>query len=133
MKDLQRTAYLMSKTSAQALKPSLTEVAFVGRSNAGKSSLLNALCVHKGLADVSKTPGRTRMINVYAAGHLRWLVDLPGYGFSMGSDELRKTWATMIEAYLTSRPSMQAIIVVFDSAVGPQKMDLEMVQWLKAN
>jgi GTP-binding protein len=112
------------------MKPSIAEVAFVGRSNAGKSSLLNALCEHKGLADVSKTPGRTRLINIYAAAHRRWLIDLPGYGFAMGSPELRKTWADMIETYLTSRPSLKAVILMFDSEVGIQPSDREMWTWL---
>src|SRR5204862_898261 len=126
MKDLRRTQYLLSETHPDALKPATSEVAFVGRSNVGKSSLLNALCEHKGLADVSKMPGRTRMINVYAAAHLRWLIDLPGYGFALGSDELRKRWAAMIEQYLTCRRSLQAVILMFDSWVGPRPMDHQM-------
>jgi GTP-binding protein len=131
MKDLlRRSQYLLSETVPGALRPSISEVAFVGRSNVGKSSLLNALCDHKGLADVSKMPGRTRMINVYAAAHLRWLIDLPGYGFALGSDELRKTWAAMIEQYLTSRKTLRAVLVLFDSKIGPQPMDHEMREWL---
>src|ERR1043165_3126680 len=127
MKDLlRRSQFLYSEIRPEALKPSLSEVAFVGRSNAGKSSLLNALCEHKGLADVSKMPGRTRSINVYAAAHGRWLVDLPGYGFAFGPTEERKKWADMIEGYLTSRPMMRAVILMFDSNVGPQTSDFEM-------
>src|SRR6185295_15908622 len=134
MKDLlRRSQYLLSETHPKALKRSNSEVAFVGRSNVGKSSLLNALCEHKGLADVSKLPGRTRMINVYAAGHLRWLIDLPGYGFAVGSDELRKRWADMIEQYLTCRPSLRAVLVLFDSQVGPQPLDHQMREWLTAH
>ncbi len=134
MKDLlRRSQYLFSETQPEALKPSKSEVAFVGRSNVGKSSLLNALCEHKGLADVSKMPGRTRLINVYAPAHLRWLIDLPGYGFAMGSDELRKRWAAMIEQYLTSRPSLRAVILMFDSNVGPMPMDHQMREWLTAH
>src|SRR5882672_10752000 len=127
MKDLlRRSQYLFSETHPEALRPSKTEVAFVGRSNVGKSSLLNALCEHKGLADVSKLPGRTRMINVYAAAHLRWLIDLPGYGFALAPREILKTWPAMIEKYLTTRPSLQAIIVLIDSQVGPAPMDHQM-------
>jgi GTP-binding protein len=134
MKDLlRRTQFLYSETRPENLRPSTSEVAFVGRSNAGKSSLLNALCEHKGLADVSKMPGRTRTINVYAAAHLRWLIDLPGYGFALGSDELRKTWAKMIETYLTSRRTLRTIFVLFDSQIGPQSLDFDMVGWLKAH
>jgi GTP-binding protein len=131
MKDLlRRTQFLVSETDSQALKPSTAEVAFVGRSNVGKSSLLNALCEKKGLADVSKLPGRTRQINVYAAAHLRWLIDLPGYGFALGSDELRKTWAAMIEKYLSSRRSLRAIYVLFDCQEGPKSLDHTMLKWL---
>jgi GTP-binding protein len=132
MRDLQRAIYLLSETRAEKLKPSLSEVAFVGRSNVGKSSLLNALCNHKGLADVSKMPGRTRMINVYAAAHGRWLIDLPGYGFAMGSDELRKRWSEMIEQYLVSRRTLRTVFVLFDSQVGPMPMDFQMREWLVA-
>jgi len=78
-------------------------------------------------------PGRTRMINVYAAAHLRWIIDLPGYGFAMGSDALRKTWSDMIEQYLTSRRSLRAVFLLFDSQVGPMPMDHQMRAWLTAN
>ena len=134
MKDLlRRSQFLLSETHPEALKPSTSEVAFVGRSNVGKSSLLNALCEHKSLADVSKLPGRTRMINVYAAAHLRWIIDLPGYGFAMGSDELRKRWSAMIEQYLTSRRSLRAVFLLFDSQVGPMPMDHQMREWRTAH
>jgi GTP-binding protein len=134
MKDLlRRTQFLFSTTDSRTMRPSLAEVAFVGRSNVGKSSLLNALCEHKGLADVSRMPGRTRMINVYAAAHGRWLIDLPGYGFALGPTELRKSWAVMIETYLTTRPSLRAVIFMFDSHVGPQPADFEMREWLAAH
>jgi GTP-binding protein len=134
MKDLlRRSQYLLSETHPEALRPSISEVAFVGRSNVGKSSLLNALCDHKGLADVSKMPGRTRMINVYAAAHLRWLIDLPGYGFAMGSDDLRQRWAAMIEQYLSGRPTLRTVFVVFDSQLGPKALDHQMLEWLVAH
>ncbi len=129
---LRRTQFLCSETQPEQLRPSLAEVAFVGRSNSGKSSLLNALCEQKGLADVSKEPGRTRKLNIYAAAHGRWLVDMPGYGFAFGPSEERTEWLGMIQKYLTSRPKLQAIVLMFDSEVGPKKTDLEMRDWIAA-
>lgn len=131
MKDLlRRTQFLTSTMDSKTLKPSLSEVAFVGRSNVGKSSLLNILCEHKGLADVSKLPGRTRDINVYAAAHGRWIIDLPGYGFAQGPTDLRKSWESMIKQYLTSRPKLRAVVLMFDTELGPKPADIEMRQWL---
>ena len=129
---LRRAEYLLSETEPQRLEPARAEVAFIGRSNVGKSSLLNTLCQHNGLANVSKTPGRTRMINVFAVDPLRWLVDLPGYGYAVGPVESREGWSAMIEAYLTCRPSLRAIFLLIDSKVGPTKLDHQMRDWLKA-
>jgi GTP-binding protein len=107
-------------------------VAFIGRSNVGKSSFLNALCQKRGLAIVSKTPGRTRSINVFAVDHLRWLVDLPGYGYATGPVSSREGWSAMIEGYLTSRPSLRGLFLLIDSKVGPTQLDHQMRMWLKA-
>ena len=89
---LDNVRYLLSETDPGRLGPCLAEVAFVGRSNVGKSTLLNSIC-RRSLASVSSTPGRTRAINVFLAGHDRWLVDLPGYGFASGPREERDSWA----------------------------------------
>ncbi len=130
---LRETRFILSETDPQKLKPAHAEVAFIGRSNVGKSSFLNALCHRNGLAMVSKTPGRTRMINVFEVGHFRWLVDLPGYGFASGPASSRAGWAKMIEDYLTIRPTLRGIFLLIDSQVGPTRLDHEMRAWLNAH
>lgn len=123
--------FLKSETDPSRLGPCAAEVAFVGRSNVGKSSLLNAVC-RRDLARVSNTPGRTRTINVFAAAADRWLVDLPGYGFASGPEAERQTWAGMIEGYLSGRPSLRMVFSLIDAKVGPTKLDLQMLDWLEA-
>jgi GTP-binding protein len=112
----------------------LSEVAFVGRSNVGKSSLLNALCRHKKLARTSGNPGCTRTINVFSTGRPGvWLVDLPGYGFARGMDDnTRRQWKGMMEHYLTERAQLRCVYVLIDAKVGPTELDLQMLQWLGA-
>jgi GTP-binding protein len=123
--------YLKSETDPSRLGACAAEVAFVGRSNVGKSSLLNAVC-RRDLARVSSTPGRTRTINVFAAAADRWLVDLPGYGFAAGPEAEREAWAGMIEGYLSGRPSLRMVFSLIDAKVGPTKLDLRMLDWLEA-
>src|SRR4051812_5605597 len=130
---LRQTKFLLSETDPSRLDTALAEVAFVGRSNVGKSSFLNALCQHRGLADVSKTPGRTRMMNVFTVAHFRWLVDLPGYGYASGPVSSREGWASMIEGYLTSRPTLRGIFVIIDCKVGPTRLDHQMREWLNVH
>ncbi|OGS19968.1 MAG: hypothetical protein A2252_01600 [Elusimicrobia bacterium RIFOXYA2_FULL_39_19] len=122
----------MSVDSPQKLAESMAEVAFVGRSNVGKSSLLNALCGQKALANVSKIPGRTRTINVFAVKSGKWIVDLPGYGFAAVSKDEKHSWQSMLEHYLSSRESLKAVIVLVDAYVGATKLDHQMTQWLNS-
>jgi len=129
---LKDTRYLLSAASVKQLGAAHAEVAFVGRSNVGKSSLLNALCFQKGLAKTSKTPGRTRLINVFLTGTDRWIVDLPGYGFALGPAKERETWQAMVEGYLTGRKNLRMIYVLVDAEVGPTKLDHHMVDWLRS-
>lgn len=121
--------FLLSTVEPGTLGPCGAEAAFVGRSNVGKSTLLNALC-GRGLARVSNTPGRTRTINVFLAGHDRWVVDLPGYGYASGKPAEREGWGPMIESYLTGRPTLRMVFALIDAKVGPTRLDFQMLEWL---
>jgi GTP-binding protein len=108
----------------------LREFAFVGRSNVGKSSLLNMLAVSKSLAKVSATPGHTQLINFFTVNNAWTLVDLPGYGYSKTAGGDRDRFQNMIAGYLTGRKNLACVFVLIDSRHAPQKIDLEFVQWL---
>lgn len=126
---LKNVQYLISETNPNTIGPAVAEVCFVGRSNVGKSTLLNALC-GRVLARVSRTPGRTRTINIFSAGKDRWLVDLPGYGYAEVPKNERRDWGPMIEGYLTGRPNLRMIFTLIDAQVGPTKLDIQMHEWL---
>jgi GTP-binding protein len=108
----------------------LPEVAFIGRSNVGKSSLINALTGHGGLARVSNTPGRTREINLFDLGHRLILVDLPGYGFARVSKSESAAWRELIKGYLRGRPQLARVCVLIDSRHGVKDSDEEMMDLL---
>ena len=127
---LDSVRFLTSESKPRFLGECSAEVAFVGRSNVGKSTLINAVC-RKALARTSNTPGRTRTINVFEAGHGRWLVDLPGYGYAAGPKEEREAWGPMIETYLQGRPNLKMVFCLVDAKVGPTKLDLMMLSWLE--
>jgi GTP-binding protein len=122
--------FLISAADVRQLGACRAEVAFVGRSNVGKSSLLNALAGRTGLARVSRTPGRTRLINVFLAGPDRWILDLPGYGYAAGPKAESAAWQTMIEGYLLGRPTLRTVFVLVDAETGPTRLDRQMVDWL---
>lgn len=108
----------------------LSEFAFIGRSNVGKSSLINWLTNQDGLARVSKTPGRTREINFFAIDG-RWsLVDLPGYGYAKVSKSQKERFNEFVSDYLLNRPNLLGTFILIDSRHTPQKIDLEFVNWL---
>lgn len=104
------------------------EVAFAGRSNAGKSSALNTLTDHKGLARVSKTPGRTQLINLFDLGDNKRLVDLPGYGYAKVSEAIKKQWQSEMESYLTSRQCLGGIVLLVDSRHALKEFDSLMIE-----
>jgi GTP-binding protein len=110
--------------------PDLPEFAFIGRSNVGKSSLINLLTNKDGLARVSKTPGRTREINFFTINDAWNLVDLPGYGYAKVSKSQRDQFNEFVSDYLLNRESLAGTFVLIDSRHTPQKIDLEFVAWL---
>ncbi len=112
-------------------RPFYPEFAFAGRSNVGKSSLINALLNRKNIARVSKQPGKTRSINYFLINRNFYLVDLPGYGFARVSASEKKSWQTMIESYLLHSQELKELFVLIDAVVGPQKNDLQLIDWLR--
>lgn len=125
--------FVTSATDHRKLPATRAEVAFVGRSNVGKSSLLNALANRKRLAHVSKTPGRTQLLNLFAIGDGGTAVDCPGYGFAAVPGQVRGNWQQMIEGYLLERENLRMILVLVDGEVGPTKLDVQMLDWLEAS
>lgn len=109
------------------------EVAFVGRSNVGKSSLINALANRRQLARVSNTPGRTQLINLFTLPGGGTVVDLPGYGYAKVPGRERAGWQAMIEGYLLEREALEMVLVLVDGEIGPTRLDLQMLDWLRAN
>lgn len=126
--------FVRSATSLRDLPASTAEVAVVGRSNVGKSSLINALAGRRSLALVSKTPGRTRLLNLYQLEREPGsLMDLPGYGYGSVSKQTRAAWPAMIEEYLLGRENLAMVLVLVDGEIGPTKLDASMLEWLAAN
>jgi GTP-binding protein len=112
--------------------PSLPEIAVVGRSNVGKSSLINALVGQDGLARTSRTPGRTRLLNWFQidAKPSFHLVDLPGYGYAAVNVGLKESWKPLIEAYLAKRETLAGVLLLIDIRRGPEEEELDFVPWL---
>lgn len=124
--------FVRSSPNVGDLPATTAEVAVVGRSNVGKSSLINAVANRKGLAHVSKTPGRTQLLNLYQSD-TGTLVDLPGYGFAAAPGRVTRTWQAMIEGYLLDRPGLAMVVVLVDGAIGPTPLDLQMLDWLRSH
>ena len=125
--------FVQSAAHVDQLPPTRGEVAVVGRSNVGKSSLINALANRNGLAKVSKTPGRTQLLNLFALPDGTSLVDLPGYGFADVPAAIRARWPEMIDGYLLGREHLHAVIALIDAAVGPTANDVETLAWLRSH
>ena len=112
-------------------KSVIPEIALVGRSNVGKSSMINRVLNRKNLARVSATPGKTATINFYSIDNKLMLVDLPGYGYASRSKEEKKKWATMINEYLSSRAQLSQLILLVDSRHKPSVDDVTMMNWIR--
>ena len=110
--------------------PDRPEVAFAGKSNVGKSSLLNTLVNRRKLARTSSTPGRTQAINFFRFGKTLYLVDLPGYGFAKVPTKVKKSWGVMVEDYLRSRKTLKVVVVILDIRRDPSTGDEDLINWL---
>ncbi|MDY0076725.1 MAG: ribosome biogenesis GTP-binding protein YihA/YsxC [Bacteroidales bacterium] len=120
--------FIQSNTEVDKLPPdNLPEYAFIGRSNVGKSSLINMLTAKKKLAKISSKPGKTITINHFLINESWYLVDLPGYGFAKRSRTEREKWAEMLKEYLQKRSNLVYLFVLIDSRIPPQKIDLEFI------
>jgi GTP-binding protein len=115
----------------QLPKEPIKEVAFIGRSNVGKSSLINKLCNRKTLARTSKGPGKTRELNYYLINKETYFVDLPGYGYAKVPEQIRASWGKLIEQYLKNREQLVLAVQLVDSRHEPTELDLMMVGWLE--
>ncbi len=110
--------------------PGLPEIAFAGRSNVGKSSLINTLVNRKRLVKTSNTPGRTQLINFFSVNDAMVLVDLPGYGYAKVPEAVRRKWGPMITAYLSDRETLRGVVLILDIRRIPTTEDREMLSWL---
>jgi GTP-binding protein len=129
--NIRSSTYIISSPDlTQCPKPDKPEYAFIGRSNVGKSSLINMLTGNARLAKTSNTPGKTKLLNHFLIDDRWYIVDLPGYGFAKVSLTERKRWEKMIEDYLRKRESLVNVFILIDSRHTPQKLDLEFVDQL---
>lgn len=130
---IREAKFLMSNSRVdQCPAPTLPEYAFIGRSNVGKSSLINMLTGQKGLAKTSALPGKTQLINHFLINENWYLVDLPGYGYAKVSKDSRATWSKMINFYLRNRENLACVFVLIDSRHSPLAPDLEFMEMLGA-
>lgn len=129
--DIKKSEFTISSaTVSQCPKDSKPEFAFIGRSNVGKSSLINMLCKHKSLAKTSATPGKTLLINHFIINNEWYLVDLPGYGFAKRSKTVQKKLDQMITSYILQREQLVNTFVLVDIRHDPMKIDIDFINWL---
>lgn len=121
---------ISAPTVEKCPKDNKPEYAFIGRSNVGKSSLINMLCNHKGLAKTSSTPGKTLLINLFLVNREWYLVDLPGYGYAKRSKSVQDQLQRMISSYILQRQQLVNVFVLIDIRHDPQKIDREFIDWL---
>jgi len=131
MKNYYQNTQFLTSASQPAQFPDLEgiEIAFAGRSNAGKSSAINTLCEITNLARTSKTPGRTQLINFFTVDDQRRLVDLPGYGYAKVPERVRKDWQKLMESYLSERPHLSGLVIIMDIRHPMKDYDLQMLEW----
>ena len=123
--------FILSASSPwQFPSPTLPEIAFAGRSNVGKSTLINSLLNRKKLVKTSSTPGKTQLINFFKIYDKFHFVDLPGYGFAKVPETVRQQWQRLIEAYLQERESLRNVVLIIDSRHGPTSQDRQLKEWL---
>ncbi len=126
----QQATYLKSVPTLALCPDDLThEVAFAGRSNSGKSSALNVITSQKGLARISKTPGRTQLINFFPVDETRALVDLPGYGFAKVNVKIKRAWEAGLSEYIEKSKGLKGLILLMDCRMPPTDIDLQMLDW----
>ena len=125
-----RAVYVASAHDLEQLPPDIgAEVAFVGRSNAGKSSAINTLANHRRLAFVSKTPGRTQLINFFSLGDDRTLVDLPGYGYAEVPARVKAHWQNVMAAYVSTRSALNGLVLIMDARHPLKALDIKLLDW----
>jgi GTP-binding protein len=131
---IKQAKFIMSNTDYRKCPPpEMPEFAFIGRSNVGKSSLINTLVARKNLAKTSGTPGKTQLINHFLINENWYLVDLPGYGYAKTSKTNRAKWEKMISTYLLNRENLVTTFILIDSRLEPQKVDKEFMTWMGEN
>ena len=130
--DFSKVEFLLSVHSLKQLPPAtLPEVAFAGRSNVGKSSLINRMIGRKKMVKVSGRPGKTQGLNYFQVGDDFFLVDLPGYGFAKVSRSMQDSWQALISTYLETRETLKCVVVIMDIRHEPKAMDTQLIQWLR--
>ena len=127
-----KSAELLESAAGANQFPDLVmpEIAFAGRSNVGKSTLINSLLTRKKLVKTSSTPGKTRLINFFLINEIFCLVDLPGYGFAKVPTEMRESWRKLIETYLSRRDNLRGVVLIIDIRHGPTAQDRQLKSWL---
>jgi GTP-binding protein len=131
MNSIKSAKFVVSSSNlSQCPKSALSEYAFIGRSNVGKSSLINYLTNNSNLSKVSKVPGKTKLINHFLINNSVHFVDLPGYGYAKYSKEDRDSWNDFLVEYITKRENLKQLFILVDSSIPPQKIDLEFATWV---
>ncbi|HRY97663.1 MAG TPA: ribosome biogenesis GTP-binding protein YihA/YsxC [Bacteroidales bacterium] len=132
--EIKKADYVKSSARLdQCPEPLLPEYAFIGRSNVGKSTLINMITGKKGLAKTSGTPGKTQLISHFIINEEWYLVDLPGYGYARRSRSERGSWERMVRTYLTGRTSLVQVFLLLDARLEPQDSDLRFMEWMARN